>query len=177
MELETLIAECTAYDYKVTLEEKKPKSWLKSVSTFANGSGGSLLFGVLTNICNETKALDGYKDEMKPMFKSTPTQFQTTIYASSDEPGIEDAPKGDTQGSTQNGTQDVPQDVPQGVPEEGNLDAWIEEQIFQNPNITTEDLAKLSGFVSKTIKRHIAKMPHIKYVGRGYSGHWEITKE
>ena len=46
MELETLIAECTAYDYKITLEEKKPKSWLKSVSAFANGSGGSLFFGV-----------------------------------------------------------------------------------------------------------------------------------
>ncbi len=46
MELETLIAECTAYDYKVTLEEKKPKSWLKSVSAFANGLGGSLFFGV-----------------------------------------------------------------------------------------------------------------------------------
>lgn len=35
MELKTLIAECTAYDFKVMLEEKKPKSWLKSVSTFA----------------------------------------------------------------------------------------------------------------------------------------------
>ena len=36
MELKTLIAECTAYDFKVMLEEKKPKSWLKSVSAFAN---------------------------------------------------------------------------------------------------------------------------------------------
>ena len=35
MELNTLIAECTAYDFKVMLEEKKPNSWLKSVSTFA----------------------------------------------------------------------------------------------------------------------------------------------
>ena len=33
----------------------------------------------LTRICNETQALDGYKDELKPVFKSTPTQFQTTI--------------------------------------------------------------------------------------------------
>ena len=32
MDLNTLIAECTAYDYKESLEEKKPKSWLKSVS-------------------------------------------------------------------------------------------------------------------------------------------------
>ena len=39
MELKTLIAECTADDFKVMLEEKKPKSWLKSVSAFANGLG------------------------------------------------------------------------------------------------------------------------------------------
>ena len=46
MKLETLIAECTAYDFKLMLEEKKPKSWLKSVSAFANDLGGSLFFGV-----------------------------------------------------------------------------------------------------------------------------------
>ena len=46
MELKTLIAECTAYDFKVMLEEKKPKSWLKSVSAFANGFGGYLFFGI-----------------------------------------------------------------------------------------------------------------------------------
>ena len=46
MELKTLIAECTVYDFKVMLEEKKPKSWLKSVSAFANGLGGSLFFGI-----------------------------------------------------------------------------------------------------------------------------------
>ena len=46
MDLNTLIAECTAYDYKEMLEEKKPKSWLKSVSAFANTMGGSLFFGV-----------------------------------------------------------------------------------------------------------------------------------
>ena len=32
----TLIAECSAYDFKEMLERKKVKSWLKSVSTFAN---------------------------------------------------------------------------------------------------------------------------------------------
>ena len=46
MELKTLIAECTAYDFKVMLEEKTLKSWLKSVSAFANGLGGSLFFGI-----------------------------------------------------------------------------------------------------------------------------------
>ena len=46
MDLNNLIAECTAYDFKVMLEEKKPKSWLKSVGAFANGLGGSLFFGI-----------------------------------------------------------------------------------------------------------------------------------
>ena len=46
MELKNLIAECTAYDFKVMLEEKKPKSWLKSVSAFADTLGGSLFFGI-----------------------------------------------------------------------------------------------------------------------------------
>ena len=46
MDFKALIAECTAYDFKVMLEEKKPKSWLKSVSAFANGLGGSLFFGI-----------------------------------------------------------------------------------------------------------------------------------
>ena len=46
MTIKELIAECTAYDYKEALEEKKPKSWLKSVSAFANTLGGSLFFGI-----------------------------------------------------------------------------------------------------------------------------------
>ena len=47
-------------------------------------------FLVLTRICNETKALEGYKDELKPISKSTPTQFQTIIYASTDIPNVGD---------------------------------------------------------------------------------------
>ena len=37
------IAEATECDFKVALEVRKPKSWLKSVSAFANGIGGTLL--------------------------------------------------------------------------------------------------------------------------------------
>lgn len=46
MKIGDLISECTAYDFKEMLEERKPKSWLKSISAFANGLGGSLFFGV-----------------------------------------------------------------------------------------------------------------------------------
>ena len=41
-----LIVECSAYDFKERLEAKEPESWLKSVSAFANGHGGSLFYGV-----------------------------------------------------------------------------------------------------------------------------------
>ena len=40
------IAEATECDFKVALEAKKPKSWLKSVSAFANGIGGTLFIGI-----------------------------------------------------------------------------------------------------------------------------------
>lgn len=44
--IEKHIAEATECDFKVALETKKPKSWLKSVSAFANSIGGTLFFGV-----------------------------------------------------------------------------------------------------------------------------------
>ena len=44
--IEQLIAEATECDFKVALETKKPKSWLKSVSAFSNVIGGTLFFGI-----------------------------------------------------------------------------------------------------------------------------------
>ena len=82
--------------------------------------------------------------------------------------------QGDTQDDTQDGTQDVPQDVPQGVPQDKELHDWIEKQIRNNSQISTEDLVNLSNRSSKTIKRHLAKMSHIRNVGSGNSGHWEV---
>ena len=49
--------EGTRLDYKLALEEGKPKSWLKSVSAFANSHGGHILFGV-TNDTHEAVGLD-----------------------------------------------------------------------------------------------------------------------
>ena len=50
--------EGTRLDYKLALEEGKPKSWLKSVSAFANSHGGHILFGVT----NDTHEAIGVKD-------------------------------------------------------------------------------------------------------------------
>ena len=46
MNIRDYIGEGTEYDKKEALEVKRPKSWLKSVSAFANCKGGVLLFGI-----------------------------------------------------------------------------------------------------------------------------------
>ena len=46
MDITKLIGETTEYDKKVALEIRKPKSWCKSVSAFANTAGGALIFGI-----------------------------------------------------------------------------------------------------------------------------------
>jgi len=43
---ELLHIESTRLDLKEMLEVKKPKSWLKTVSAFANGVGGALIWGI-----------------------------------------------------------------------------------------------------------------------------------
>lgn len=76
MKIEHLIGECTAYDFKLMLEERRPKSWLKSVSAFANGQGGSLFFGVaddgivrgLCDVQHVCEAISGkIRDYMDPL--------------------------------------------------------------------------------------------------------------
>ena len=43
---ERLLIEKTDCEFKVVVERAKPKSWLKSVSAFANTVGGTIVFGI-----------------------------------------------------------------------------------------------------------------------------------
>jgi ATP-dependent DNA helicase RecG len=69
--------------------------------------------------------------------------------------------------------QDVPQDVPQNVPQD-KIDIQILEMLRKNNKISTEKIAIALGVSSKTVKRHIKKMGNVRYIGRGFSGYWEI---
>ncbi|MCD8210638.1 MAG: putative DNA binding domain-containing protein [Prevotella sp.] len=46
MDLHKLIGETTSYEKKEMVEKGKIRNWLKTVSAFANGEGGILIFGV-----------------------------------------------------------------------------------------------------------------------------------
>ena len=120
-------------------------------------------------IINPIKALPYFEERMLPTFFSDRAQFTITfpnmiLAWQESHPGIEANIM-----ENDDGTQDVTQD--------DDLDKWIEYQVAVFPKITTEELEALSGLTSRTIKRHIIKMPHIVYVGSGYSGHWEVKKK
>ena len=120
-------------------------------------------------IINPIKALPYFDEKMLPTFFSDRAQFTVTfpnmiMTWQESHPDIEvNIIEND--------------DAPHGVPQDDDLDKWIERQVAIYPNITSEELASQVGVTSKTIKRRIAKMPHIVYVGSGYSGHWEVRKK
>ena len=85
-----LLNECTDYDFKEMLEEKKPKSWLKSVSAFANGIGGSLFFGVadenkIVGVANSKETVSKISELIKtrmdpvPIFRVVPHDVENKI--------------------------------------------------------------------------------------------------
>lgn len=80
-----LIAECTAYDFKGELERKKIRSWLKSVSAFADTDGGTLFFGVdndarVVGVANPQKDLEFISEKINahldpvPVYSLNPVQ-------------------------------------------------------------------------------------------------------
>ena len=66
-------------------------------------------------------------------------------------------------------TQDVTQDV-----NSNDLDTQIINLIKIDGKVSTEQMSKILEVSTRTIKRHIKEMNNIKYIGSGYSGHWEI---
>lgn len=89
MNLKDIIGETTDYDKKLALEVKKPKSWCKSVSAFANGVGGTLIFGVSND--NEVRGLlDAEKDaeiiseQIKTRLDPIP-EFHLSFYRTEDD--------------------------------------------------------------------------------------------
>ena len=77
LDIKSLIGEATAYDKKQMLEIKRPKSWLKSVSAFANGEGGTLIFGIsdddeIVGLADAESDAEGISEEIKAKLDPVP---------------------------------------------------------------------------------------------------------
>lgn len=78
------ISECKDYDFKLDVEKRKPKSWLKTISAFANSYGGTLLFGVdndrkIIGIDKPQLASDYISEVINKRIKPTPNYILTPI--------------------------------------------------------------------------------------------------
>ena len=115
----------------------------------------------LTRICNETKALDGYRDELKPIFKSTPTQFQTIIFAFTDTKNV-----GDNVG-----------DMSEIKLTERQLK--ILNLIKESPTISGRQMSEMLSVSQRTIERDLSvlqKSEILKHEGKDNDGKWVFVK-
>jgi ATP-dependent DNA helicase RecG len=71
----------------------------------------------------------------------------------------------------------VAQGVAQGVAQElTDMQKQILELIRNNPRISRSEIAENIGKSVKTIERRLGEMENfVKFIGSGYSGHWEIV--
>lgn len=146
MDIKKLIGETTEYDKKQSVEIRRPKSWLKSVSAFANGDGGYLIFGIaddgtVVGLLDAEKDAEAISERIKARMDPIPEFFLSFEEEENKTLIILKIGKGE-----------------------------------EDSSISTEQMAAFIGVSAKTIKRHIKKMNNIKYVGSGYSGHWEIEE-
>jgi ATP-dependent DNA helicase RecG len=115
----------------------------------------------LTRICNETKALEGYRDELKPMFKSTPTQFQTTIFASTDMKNVGD---------------NVGEQIGSKLTER---QCNILNIIKESPTISGRQMSEMLSVSQRTIERDLSYLQNngiLKHEGKVNNGAWVILK-
>ena len=115
----------------------------------------------LARICNETKALEGYRDKLKPSFKSTPAQFQTIIYATSDTWNVGDH-DGDMSETKLTGRQHQ-----------------ILNLIKESPTITGKQMSETLSVSQRTIERDLSAMQKkgvLKHEGKDNDGVWVIVK-
>lgn len=87
--LKEIIGEATDYDKKVALEVKRPKSWCKSVSAFANGFGGLLIFGVsndneINGLSDAERDAEIISEQIKTRLDPIP-EFHLSFYKAEDD--------------------------------------------------------------------------------------------
>ena len=104
--------------------------------------------------------MEGYKDELKPLFKSTPTQFQTIIFASSDTQNV-----GDSDGDMSETKLTERQQK-------------ILNLVKENPALTGKQMSETVSVSQRTIERDLSalqKLCVLKREGKDNDGVWVVA--
>lgn len=116
----------------------------------------------LLRIYKETKALDGYREELQPIFKSTPTQFQTIIFALSGSSNV-----GDIDGDINEAKITERQQI-------------ILNIIKESPTITGRQMSEILSVSQRTVERdlsYLQKHGMLKRIGKDNNGIWVIMNK
>lgn len=115
---------------------------------------------VWKKIYNETRALDGYDESLRPLCKSTTSNFATTIFRLKNE-------------VAEGG--DVTKDVLKELSERQRV---ILDIIASDVRITIENLSGKMSVNERTIRRDLSDLQEkglLKRVGGRKDGHWVVT--
>ena len=104
-----------------------------------------------------------YDESKKPKFRSDRYQF-TVVMPNLNYDVLQDV------------TTNVISDVTTNVTKD-KLDDKILSLIRKDSRISTRKMAERLGVNVRTISRHLKKMDHVNYIGRGSNGHWKILEE
>lgn len=137
----TLITECSAYDFKEMLERKKVKSWLKSVSAFANTEASSF-FTTFYNLNwgkNERIPVEEVAERVNSPLKKYPANEESSV----EKFGVNADKFGDTS-ETQKKVSKTAQK--------------IIDLVISDPSITADNMANKIGVTKRAIEKNIKSL-------------------
>ena len=173
-----LIAECSAYDFKEMVERRKVKSWLKSVSAFANTEASSF-FTTFYNLNwgkNERIPVEEVAERVNSPLKKYPANEESSVekfgvntkeFGVNEESSVEkfgvNAYKfGDTS-ETQKKVSKTAQK--------------IIDLVISDPSITADNMANKIGVTKRAIEKNIKSprgMGILVHEGSDKAGYWRI---
>lgn len=156
----TLMAECSTYDFKEMLERKKVKSWLKSVSAFANTEASSF-FTTFYNLNwgkNERIPVEEVAERVNSPLKKYPANEESSV----EKFGVNADKFGDTS-ETQKKVSKTAQK--------------IIDLVISDPSITADNMANKIGVTKRAIEKNIKSlrgMGILVHEGSDKAGYWRI---
>ena len=156
----TLMAECSTYDFKEMLGRKKVKSWLKSVSAFANTEASSF-FTTFYNLNwgkNERIPVEEVAERVNSPLKKYPANEESSV----EKFGVNADKFGDTS-ETQKKVSKTAQK--------------IIDLVISDPSITADNMANKIGVTKRAIEKNIKSlrgMGILVHEGSDKAGYWRI---